>query len=172
MTIRRAVIVASTGLVLTAALVAAPASAQEGPFAPISLNPTSGPPGTVITVSGEGCGEPGFPGSVEAYFGNEEELLAQGSGDAASDGTWSVQVTVPDALDPAPLYLVTATCFVDSGDGPQPDLDYDIVEFDVTDGTVTPPVTPPTTPTTPTTPATPPVAPAATPVPGDPNHAG
>jgi hypothetical protein len=53
---------------------------------------------------------------------------------------------VPDALDPAPLYLVTATCLVDSGDGPQPALDYDIVEFDVTDGTVTPPDTPPVTP--------------------------
>ena len=54
MTIRRAALVATNGLALVAALVAAPAGAQEEDpdLLPLGIAPTRGPAGTAVTASG------------------------------------------------------------------------------------------------------------------------
>ena len=164
---KRVFAVASAAIAAAAVLFATPAGAQE--LLPITVDPTSGPAGTAVAVSGADCltEDPGLAPEVEIFFGDDSggELAASIIVVPETDGTWSGEITVPD-VDPDVMWVVTATCF----DGPGQDAgilaDYQFVDFDVTGPPTTPTTTPP--PTTPTTPPAPP----ATAVPGEPTFTG
>jgi hypothetical protein len=153
------------GIGAAAVLVAAPAGAQTEDL-PLSVEPTSGGVGTVISVSGSGCSSenPGDAPEVDFILADEDFFFTENEGvvgdedvvPAEGDGSWSGQLTVPDDADPDAVWFVSALCFA----GPAADEPlgvYELVDFDVT----APPTTePPTTPTTaPPTPEAPPAMP-------------
>ena len=162
MNIRRAVI-AAAGSAAVAALTlgASPVGAQES-LLPISVSPTSGPAGTTVTISGDGCLYEG-PGDLEAYlFTGDGTLLDVWSGTVAQDGSWSASI-VPEATDAPGIYTLSATCYV-SPESDQIVVDYDFVDFELTGAA-------PEAPVTPEAPA-PAVAPAATAVRAAPSYTG
>jgi hypothetical protein len=169
-----AAVVLAAGITL---ICAGPTSAQQGDGSsePLDVSPTSGPPGTVITVRGGGCFSPGEEvADVELFDETTQQSVAlRGArvGNAQVDlGSWSAELTVPAGVDPDDAFVVTASC---ATLGPEDDhillFDYEPVAFDVTGAsttsppTSTPPITTPPTTTAPTTtaPAPPARAPAA-----------
>ena len=145
----------SVGIGAAAVLVAAPAGAQEEEpdVLPLSVEPTTGPVGTEVTVSGEECSNEAGPGEVEVYlfFEDEEEPTVFPVDEVLETGSWSL-VLASTEEDPPGLYTFSATCFV-------PDSDEVIVDYEFVDFELTAPTTAPTTPTTPTPPEAPPAAP-------------
>lgn len=163
------------------ALVAPPASAGDG----FTVTPTSGPVGTVISISGTGCYDEGLPDrTVSMYLTNG--LTGQTNLVTPDDnGAWSGHITVSGGLDPDLDYYVAASCWGEIlGDNGQVIQEYGPVDFDVTgDGPVptTPTTQPPTEPTTPTEPTVPgeppaepevPTPPPATPIVDEPDFTG
>jgi hypothetical protein len=169
MKIRRAAIAAMAGVVATA-LATLPAGAQEPPLLPISVTPSSGSEGTLVTVSGSDCLSESGPGDVELYVWYEDEEEPDVFGIVPDEvGAWSIEYTIEStATNPVGLYEISATCF-ESPDSEVVIADYDFATFEVTAPPVTTP--PPTEP-----PAQPPVdqpeAPPATPVPAQPTFTG
>lgn len=167
----------SAGIGAATVLVAAPAGAQE--LLPITVDPTSGGAGTVITVSGAECTSenPEDAPEVDFILADEEFFFGEGEGlvadenlvQAADDGTWSGELTVPAGLDPDLSWFVSALCFSGPGEDAEVLADYDLVEFDVTGPPTTTPTTPPSTTPPPTTP---PEAPPAAPVTEEPDFTG
>jgi hypothetical protein len=167
----------SAGIGAAAVLVAAPAGAQEPPELPLSVEPTTGGAGTVITVSGDGCTSenPEDGPEVDFILADEEFFFGEGEGvadedvvQAEDDGTWSGQLTVPADVDPDLSWFVSALCFSGPGEDAEVLAVYEIVEFDVTG----PPTTPTTPPSTTPPPTTPPEAPPAAPVTEEPDFTG
>jgi hypothetical protein len=151
-----------------------PAGAQEEPetLGPVAVNPTSGPSGTVISVSGEGCD--GDASGFEAWLtlvaydpdhGVPFTVLDE-SVVVPENGDWSGELTVPDGADPDVDTYVLAECTYDEGEGYLGE--YDSVPFDVTGETTATTAT--TAPEAPQAPA--PVAPVATPVVRQPSFTG
>jgi hypothetical protein len=150
---------AGAGVATVAWLVGTPASAQE--LLPIEVSPPGGPPGTVMTISGEGCIGEAAPGVVivDLFFGEQEDPVLEfptTSDEMADDGSWSTGIIFEDT-DPPGLYDVTATCVVDL-ESFEVIAEYEFATFELTA---------PQTPTTPTTapPSTTPVTPAPAPTP-------
>jgi hypothetical protein len=167
----------SAGIGAAAVLVAAPAGAQEPPELPLSVEPTTGGAGTVITVSGDGCTSENPEDAPEVDFILADEVFFFGEGEGvvadedlvqAEDGTWSGQLTVPADVDPDLSWFVSALCFSGPGEDAEVLAVYEIVEFDVTG----PPTTPTTPPSTTPPPTTPPEAPPAAPVTEEPDFTG
>lgn len=147
---------------------AGPSAAQQGDEAPpLVVSPTSGPPGTVITIDGDACisdlmeivdielvgGDVRAEGSV-SHFGIDDET-----------GEWTGQVTVPAEADPDDTFVINVTCnFLGPEDNHELVFAYPPVDFDVTASI---PTTPPTTAPDPGPPA-----PPAQPVPGEPTFTG
>jgi hypothetical protein len=179
---RRVAIAAAGGAAVAALIVGAvPVGAQEEPsLLPVSVTPTSGPAGTVATLSGDGCIGEGGPGDIEAYLwdpstveGDPPDLFW--SGEVASDGTWTAGVEF-EGTDPLGIYFLSATCFVDP-ESSEIVADYDFVEFELTatDPTPAPEPTPDPAPAPqPTSKPTraPEAATPAAPVAGDPDYTG
>ena len=169
MKIKRAAVAAMAGVVATA-LVTLPAGAEEPPLLPISVTPSSGPAGTLVTISGAGCVSEAGPGDVEVYLFNEgQDEPAETIGGIVPDaqGNWQTQGPVLPT-DPIGIHPISATCF----ESPESDVviaDYDFATFEVT----APPVT---TPPSTEPPAQPPVekpeAPPAAPVRAQPTFTG
>ena len=96
-----------------------PAAAQ-GP-ATIDLSPTSGPPGTSITVSGTNWTHPswasGVPINIYQNYGNGNlKRLAEGhSGRPDSDGRFRVEMTIPSSAEAG---LVTVSTLAGGGYDP------------------------------------------------------
>jgi hypothetical protein len=165
MKIRRAAIAAASGVVATALLSVVPVGAQDLPLLPISVSPGSGPAGTVVTVSGDGCiGEEG-PGDIAVFLfdATSDEPIDAFQGSVAGDGAWTFALPF-EASDPLGVYDFTALCFA------SPDLEapviaeYDFASFELTAPAPAPAPTPDPAPQTPVVPAPQaPVAPAATP---------
>lgn len=141
--------VLAAGVVASAVLVGGPVAAQDdGPTPELTVNPTSGPIGTTIDVSGTEC----FGTDVWFLLGNNADGYVVTDGDSVPDaeGAWGGQLEVPatyaneDGVDvavvPGTNYVVTAQCLTD---GEVKDVLYEEIPFEVT-GT-TPPTTPPTT---------------------------
>jgi hypothetical protein len=147
-----------------------PSSAQEGdgPAEPLDVSPPSGPPGTVITVRGEGCAADLEQIVDIELVGDSAQASASVSHFDIHDGAWSARLTVPAQADPDDAFLVTADC---ASLGPEDDhvlvFEYEPAPFDVT---TPPPTTPPAPPTT--TPPAPAPAPPAAPVPAEPTFTG
>lgn len=175
--------VATAALLTSLALAGGTAGAQEpGEFAPLTVDPTSGAPGTMVSVSGGGCTTED-PALIPVGFTfmfrvddelTEDDLLASNEVDAAPDGTWATSLTVPEGFDPEGIYLVGAVCvgLAETPEGDQLILDYEPVEFDLTGAPPTEPpvVTPPDIPSV--VPIGPAEAPAATAVRARPTFTG
>jgi hypothetical protein len=160
------VVVASTVGVAAAALFATPVAAQEEepPLLPISVTPSSGPPGTVFTFAGEECvGEEGPGDLLITVFFTADEVVDEFSLTPEADGSWAVDFDtgVSEPLPPG-VYSVTATCFV-SPESEEVIVDYDFTDFELT--------APPKPPQPPTPPAPEPAKPAA-PVVEEPDFTG
>jgi hypothetical protein len=150
MNIRRAVIAAAGGIAATALLGTIPVGAQEGDPLPISVTPSSGPAGTVVTVSGDGCiGEAG-PGDilVALFDSTSDEPIDAFSGDVAEDGAWTFQLEF-EATDPPGVYEFSALCFA-SPESEDVIAAYGFASFELTAPATEPPAAEPTTPAPPT----------------------
>lgn len=155
-----------------------PSTAQEDdePIEQVEVSPTSGPPGTVIAISGENCistatGSPAAIVDIELVGDSAEAFVSVAHFDV-HEGAWSAQLTVPAQADPDDVFTLTAAC---KALGPEDDhipvFDYQPVEFDVTAApTPSPSTTPPTT--TPPTAAPTPTAPPAEPIVARPTFTG
>ena len=133
MDIRRAAIAAAGGVALAAlTLGALPVGAQEPDLLPISVTPTSGPAGTVATVTGSGCVSDGPTSDliVWLWYGDDPEPILSVAGNVSPDGTWSASVQ-SEASDPPGTYTLSATCF-DGIESDQVVAEYDFVEFELT----------------------------------------
>jgi hypothetical protein len=143
-----------------------PTAAQEGdePIERLDVSPTSGPPGTVITVHGENCIStiPGSPMEIVdiVLLGDSAEAFVAVTHFDIHDGAWTGRLTVPAQADPDDAFVLTVTC---NGLGPEDnhivDFTYEPVDFDVTAPATTVPTTPPTTAPTPAPAPAPPAAP-------------
>jgi hypothetical protein len=172
MNMRRAAItaIAATAAVATSALIAGvPAGAQEGEL-PLSVSPTSGSAGTLVTISGAGCVTEAGPGDVEVYLfneGEEEPAVVIDGIVPDAEGNWQTQGPVLPT-DPIGIHPISATCF----ESPESDVvvaDYEFVDFEVT---APPTTTPPTTAPPSQPPVEEPEAAPATPVPAHPTFTG
>jgi hypothetical protein len=127
------------------------AQEEDPPPLPISVTPSSGPPGTVFTFAGEECvGEEG-PGDVlVTVFFTADEVPAEFSVTPGADGSWSADFDTgaPQPLPPG-VYSVTGTCFV------SPKSEEVILEYDFTDFELTAPPEPPAPEPEPAKPAAP-----------------
>jgi hypothetical protein len=187
---RMRISLAAGGAAAALVLAGLPAGAQAPPPT-LDVDPTSGPIGTTITVSGTGCLFGGDLGTADvalvdtSVFDTEAVFPVDFASVVANDdGTWTVQLVVPASISPTPDividvvpgedYVVAAACSIgDPAEGGD-EFVYESVPFDVTGETV--PTTPPTDPgTLPEAPVTVPVSPQAqpaTPVVGDPSYTG
>jgi hypothetical protein len=117
---KRIVAFATAGVAAMALLVANPAGAQEPPALPLDVDPTSGPIGTVITVSGDDCfGEAVFTLLEGTSLEDVTGILVENFVDA--NGSWTGELVVPDTVllfedfseadvVPGEDYFVTAFC--------------------------------------------------------------
>lgn len=154
MNIRRAVIAAAGGVAATALVGTLPVGAQAGPLLPISVTPSSGPAGTVVTVSGDDCiGEAG-PGDLVVFLfdSTSVEPIDIFGGTVAEDGAWTFQLQF-EATDPPGVYDFSATCF-ESPESEKIVADYDFASFELTAPPTEQPTTQPTTPAPAAAPAT------------------
>jgi hypothetical protein len=112
-----------------------PRLALAGPAELLTVAPTSGPPGTVISVSGHDCARSGVATSAIDVVVNLTTTDGQ-TGFAAAhvatqpDGSWTGTLTVPPTADPSIGYLVNASCV---REGDELLFDYESVAFDVTE---------------------------------------
>jgi hypothetical protein len=102
------------------------APAGPSPFT-FQRSPASGAAGTAITVSSDRCDQPlagaglvGNPGGV---------VPVQAETAPAPDGTWSVQLVLPQGIDPDLDYVVVANCGNPDAGGffYSPDLPFDVL---------------------------------------------
>jgi hypothetical protein len=171
-----ALVAATLGMTAWALPTAALATEDEPepvPELPIEVSPTSGPAGTLISVSGSGCVNPDGPAPLAEVFVyplGSEGVDNWSSVDVAEDGSWSSDgFGVSDVVIPELDYAVSARCYLppDEVNGDNVILfEYEDVAFDVTPPPAPEPTTPPTT--EPSAPAPPP----ATPVVAPPDHTG
>jgi hypothetical protein len=108
-------------------------SVRASPIA-LAVSPTSGPPGTVISISGQGCGRTGVATSAIDVVVNLTTTDRQTGFDFAHvatrpDGSWAGTLTVPVGADPSIGYLVNADC---SMNGDEALFEYESVPFHVT----------------------------------------
>jgi hypothetical protein len=121
----------------------------------LEVSPTSGPPGTVITVQGEDCTttDPGLEAVLVNLIDENTQQPVIPFIEAPA-GSWSIQLTIPQEIDPDHAFAITASCVnFDSPDTFVVVFDYEPVAFDVTEPpTAAPPTTAPPTTTPPAEP--------------------
>jgi hypothetical protein len=112
----------AAALGLSAALLFATAGFASAGSPGFSIDPVSGPPGTVITATGTGCASQASGGTVDLalYSGDHDGYGVDATPIATHDGipveengtdttTWQGTITVPGDTAPGPL-TVTAFC--------------------------------------------------------------
>lgn len=105
------------GVVTAALLTATPAGATEAPSRIIEVEPTSGPVGTTVTVSGDDCGGEAYIGLFKGT-GWKDGLLLTGGTAEPENRAWSGEIVVPDhvlfdqnqMVEPGEDYFVGAAC--------------------------------------------------------------
>lgn len=102
---------AAMGAIVVAAICTTGQGAGADTSDSVWRTPSSGPPGTIVTVSGADC--PG--GAVEAGLVDAESGvgLVDGSAQASSYGDWIIQLEVPDGVSLGQTLLVRAECLMD-----------------------------------------------------------
>ena len=145
----RTVVVIAVGLVLTTGA----AEAQTGPIV-MTVTPPSGPPGTVLTVTGDRCSPTSLDNEAEAEVRLELDGAVVASNRELGDenGNWTVQVQVPEDIPPDTVLDVVGQC-----------IDGSAFPFESTSFGVETPQAPPTPPAATPPAATPPAATAAPP---------
>ncbi|WP_436794398.1 hypothetical protein [Actinospongicola halichondriae] len=84
------------------------------PLPALTLTPTTGPPGTAITVSGSECVQrDGGDMSVEITAADTVEMMVTAIPDETGD--WSAELTVPDTAEADDEITVDARCIEDFG---------------------------------------------------------
>jgi hypothetical protein len=164
--VRAALVTGAAGLGLLGVAVAGfggpPAAADYAPF--VVLDPTSGPPGTVVTASSDGSGRCGTvtytdqgpvveqPGTVVVELGTLPhppdigmpvtlvDVLATTTVAAGPDGLWTAQLTIPADAAPGKLW-VTGHCEV--SDAFAPDTSTTVAGAAASAPTTTAPTPPP-----------------------------
>lgn len=158
---------AGVGIAALAVLIGTPVGAEEDPLTdePMTISPTSGPPGTAIMVSGASCINTGYTHEVRVTLRNDAGLAVDSAQALpAPEGSWSTRLEVPADVDPSVDLEVSAYCGKRYVTGVM--AVYRPAMFDVT---ATPATTAPPTPTT--TPGTP-TPPPAVPLEDDPPFTG
>jgi hypothetical protein len=117
--------IAVTAIIFVAFLraIAGGASAQEPepppepPTPTLSVTPSSGPPGTTVTISGTGCviaPDPGVPDVVESVNlrirTSGGTVLDEPTVQIVVDGAWSFSYTVPEGVPIGETLKIEATC--------------------------------------------------------------
>jgi hypothetical protein len=110
------------------AYAAAPFTIQEDPT--LRLNPTTGPVGTRVALTGTGCTDSDGPGAIEGTitsmgpsFGYSSPLDLGGGVPVSADGDWTVTITIPATInDPAVptspgTYDIAVTCDLSGNPG-------------------------------------------------------
>ena len=97
----------------------------------VTASPTSGPSGTVITVSGTGCEVDTVDLVIGASSGQSGGIVAETEDvPVKDDGTFKGTITVPANSDPSFNYQVGATC----GSGSYPGVPFDVTGTTGADG--------------------------------------
>lgn len=151
---------------------------------PLSVDPTSGPVGTTVNVSGSDCPNAEVEWALLAGTGlhDAHAIVDVWGSPTGEDGTWSGELFVYDTMFelpddpegdlvevdtvPGADYFVVAFCITDDGSF----IESDVVPFDITAGGTTKPRT--DTPEVPDVIDVTPQAQPATPVVGDPTYTG
>ncbi|MDQ3757196.1 MAG: hypothetical protein M3394_05045, partial [Actinomycetota bacterium] len=94
------------------------------PGATLSRSPASGPPGTVVNVSGTGCTNTQVEAFIGASQGESGGPVAEKTVPVNADGTWATTLAIPEDADPDFMYTIGAMCGDDF---------YDSQPFDVID---------------------------------------
>jgi hypothetical protein len=101
-------------------LIAGGASAQT-PERTLTVTPSSGPPGTTLTVSGTDCSivppDPDTDGPEQVLvqlLAPDGTTVAETTTPAAPDGTWSTQITAPETTTLGAALTVSGNCQGDS----------------------------------------------------------
>lgn len=175
----------AAGATVVALLGAVPASAGDAPT--VSVTPASGPAGTTVTISGDGCpGGDVLFGILRPYdeaTGSSWPIVVN-QVFAEDDGGWSGEVVVPASspfpdgdggwvdteVAPGDGYSASAICGTPS---PETSFEYPRMPFEVTEGsTPTTTIPGPTTTTIPVWEPPAPTPPPATPISDDPPFTG
>lgn len=93
----------------TAAGAAAGGEVEEPANTTMTLDPTSGPTGTVFTVSGSDC-TPGDGGDMSVGVAAEGTVEGKKTATPNEAGDWSTTFTVADDVDPDTVIDVDANC--------------------------------------------------------------
>ena len=145
-----------------------PKPEDEIPYGTFSIDPESGPAGTVVTATSETDCPLKQGGAVvdvlmlsKADFDSEDgEPAVRKTLEADEEGSWSAELKVPAGAKAGDVYVLIAACFgPDEEDFVEPCLIYEPVEFEVTKAEE--PVEPEE-----------PEAPVASPVDADPTYTG
>lgn len=115
---RLASLAAATGFGAAALVAAVPAGAQSEEPLPLTVDPPSGPVGTEVTLTGEGClGELG-PGAIEVFVDGVpvEDDDPDNPSLADETGAWGYIIVPQPGVQPG-VYQVTAICVVNDGSG-------------------------------------------------------
>jgi hypothetical protein len=99
---RRKIAAAALALASAVVLFATPAYGVTA-----NVSPTSGPPGTVITISGSGC--PGNTRFVRVILTDRQRNAVGHEIDVTGSAAWSTTITVPSTF-PAGPYFVDVEC--------------------------------------------------------------
>lgn len=105
------------GVATAALLTATPAGATWRPSRIIEVEPTSGPVGTTVTVSGDNCGGEAYIGLFKGTDWMDGLLLTGGTAEPEKRA-WSGEIVVPDhvlfdqnqMVEPGEDYFVGAAC--------------------------------------------------------------
>ena len=109
---RRALLMTMTLILAVAGVVAMASSGNAGAtIQPLSVNPTSGPPGSSLTVSGGACPAPNEAGAgLISPLNLLGDPLVVGTDSPDAGGNWQVSLTIPANATPG-VYIVVADCF-------------------------------------------------------------
>jgi hypothetical protein len=114
-------------VVCTGVLAFSASGAPAGPSVSFQRTPDSGAAGTVITVSAAECDQPlagaGLVGNPGGVVPVQAEIAP------APGGTWSLQLVLPQGIDPDLDYVVVANCGNPDAGGffYFPDLPFDVL---------------------------------------------
>jgi len=84
----------------------------------LAISATSGPPGTLLSIGGQGCASPGDdPNTIDVVVNlttiDRTTGFAYADVVPRLDGSWTATLTVPPTADPSIGYLVNADCVRD-----------------------------------------------------------
>jgi hypothetical protein len=106
------------GVAAAALLAATPAGATRLPSRIIEIDPTSGPVGTTVTVSGGECAGEAYYGLFKGTGWRDGLLLTADTAEPDDEGAWSGELVVPEdvlfdqtmTVEPGTDYFVGAAC--------------------------------------------------------------